>query len=113
MSKSREEAEGEKLDVPTSPTKQNLLSPRAVAPLDAHEGVILFSLPKLCKWFSEQKRPLDLLVRLVTDLRDPVKGMQTQKKLVGLSRMEIFGEKELLQWLVKNKFTAAASTAGR
>ena len=77
------------------------------------DGEMLFSLPKLCKWFSEQKRPLDLLVKLVRDLRDPKNGMQTTKKLVGLSRVDTFPEKDLLTWLVKMKFTAAASTAAR
>ncbi len=100
---------------PNAPPNTNLLSPRSQVAmvLDSTDGEMLFSLPKLCKWFSEQKRPLDLLVKLVRDLRDPKNGMQTTKKLVGLSRVETFPEKDLLTWLVKMKFTAAASTAAR
>jgi hypothetical protein len=59
-----------------------MLSPRLPSqPLDADDGTLLFSLPKLCKLFIEQKRSVDLLVKLVTDLRDPKTGFCFLKRL--------------------------------
>lgn len=81
--------------------------------LSPADGLLLFTLPKLCKFFSEQKRPMGQLARLVKDIRDPVIGVPTTKKLIGLSRVAVFSERDTLHWIIEHKITAAASNAAR
>lgn len=90
-----------------SPRSMITLSPRPGDEISSADGAMLFGLPKLCKFFSSQNRPMSLLVTLVRTLGDPEKGVPSSKRLVGLSRVATFTEKDCQQWLVKSKFTAA------